>query len=467
MSAFRRLRRAGAGLCLLVCSAGPAFAQPLPQLYQAALQRDPAVAGALAQLQAAEHRVTQARAGFGPSATLSASSSDTRYREGPAYDPMRPFHAAQASLQITQPLFRLALLPALEAARAQVVQAQASLLQARGEAAQRLVEASFDLLKARDTLAYAEAQRAATAEQLAAARRSYQLGTAAVTDLRESEAKADLVAAQVAASEAELDLRRQVLTELVGPPPDALLAGAGLLARTLDSQRLPPLAGADALAWLSLAQAGNPQLQQAQQALLVAEAELRRSWLGHSPTAELTYNYTKSRDTGTVTSFFPRDGDTSAVGVNINVPLFASGATQARVREASAQRDKALADVEVARRTVTLGVRQGFSAALAAIAQARALALAQRSQGLSLRANQRGYEVGMKVNADVLEAQSRLFEVRRDLARARYDAWLAHARLQALGGQLGEVELAQLDGLLIDLEPQKLLPPRPPRALSQ
>ncbi len=465
--AFFRLRLARAGLCLLACGAAPAFAQPLPQLYQAALQRDPAVAGAQAQLQAAEHRVTQARAGFGPSATLSAGNTNTRYREAPAYDPVRRFHATTASLQITQPLFRPALLPALEAAQAQVVQAQASLLQARGEAAQRLVEASFDLLKARDTLAYAESQRAATAEQLAAARRSYQLGTAAVTDLRESEATADLVAAQVAASEAELDLRRQVLTELVGPPPDAPLAGAGLLARTLDSQRLPPLAATDALAWLNAAEAGSPQVQQAQQALLVAEAELRRAWLGHSPTAELTYNYTMSRDTGTVTSLFPREGDTSAVGVNINLPLFASGATQARVREASAQRDKALADVEVARRTVTLGVRQGFSAALAASAQARALDLAQRSQALSLRANQRGYEVGMKVNADVLEAQSKLFEVRRDLARARYDAWLAHARLQALGGQLGEAELALLDGLLIDAEPQQMLPPRPPRPLSR
>ena len=104
--------------------------------------------------------------------------------------------------------------------------------------------------------------------------------------------------------------------------------------------------------------------------------------------------------------------------------------------------------------------------ALSAIAQACALDLAQRSQALSVRANQRGYEVGMKVNADVLEAQSKLFEVRRDLARARYDAWLAHARLQALAGQLGEAELAQMDGLLIDVEPQKMLPPRPPRALS-
>lgn len=465
MSAFLRPRPAlAAGLWLLSAATQ---AQPLPQLYQAALLRDPAVAGARAQLQAAEQRVVQARAGFGPSANITASTSATRYREGPAFDAMRPFHGTQAALQITQPLFRPALLPALDAALAQQLQAEAALAQARSEAAQRLVEAGFDLLKARDALALSLAQQAAVAEQLLAARRSYELGTAAVTDLREAEAKADLVAAQIAASEAELELRREVLAELVGPAADGGPPGAGLLARALDGDRLPPLAGADALAWLARAQDGSAQLAQARQALVAAEAELRRAWLGHSPTAELSYNYTMSRDTGTVTSFFPRDGDSSTLGVNVTVPLFASGATQARVREASAQRDKAAADVELARRTVTLGVRQGFSAALAAIAQARALDLAQRSQALSLRANQRGYEVGMKVNAEVLDAQSRLFEVRRDLARARYDAWLAYARLQALGGTLGEAELAQLDGLLVDAVPQKMMPARPSREMSR
>ena len=173
----------------------------------------------------------------------------------------------------------------------------------------------------------------------------------------------------------------------------------------------------------------------------------------------MTYNYSSSSDSGTVTSVFPRKGDTSAVSVNLTVPLFASGGTQARVREAMAQRDKAAADVEAARRNVVLGVRQGFSAALSAVAQARALELAQRSQQVSLQASRRGYEVGLKVSADVLEAQSKLFEVRRDLAKARYDAWLAWARLKALGGQLGAEEMRRIDALLVPAGAAE--PPRP------
>lgn len=66
-----------------------------------------------------------------------------------------------------------------------------------------------------------------------------------------------------------------------------------------------------------------------------------------------------------------------------------------------------------------------------------------------MRANRRAYEVGMKVNAEVLESQSRWFEARRDLARSRYEAWLAWAKLQALAGALDEPALAEIDALLV------------------
>ena len=106
-----------------------------------------------------------------------------------------------------------------------------------------------------------------------------------------------------------------------------------------------------------------------------------------------------------------------------------------------------------------------MSAALAAIAQVRGLEAAVRSQELSFRANRRGYEVGLKVNAQVLDAQGKLFEARRDLSRARYDAWLAYIKLQAVAGTLSETDLAELDGLLLVVETPDLrvVPQRPPR----
>lgn len=426
------------GLALGAC----AHAQSLSELYTHALGLDPAVAGARAQLHAAEQRQTQARAGFGPTAAMVGNYSETRYREAPEYE-QRKFQAKQLNLQITQPLLRSALIPSLDSAAAQVEQAKALVDQARADAAQRLVEACFEVLKARDALALARAQRLAIDEQLKSAQHSFRIGTAAIIDVREAEAKADALAAQVSAAEFELDLKLQIVTELTGQSSMALME------RGLSGQQLPSLQATATSQWLADAQHGSAQLQQALRALASAEAEVSKAWHGHAPTADLTYAYGRSADTGTFTTTIPRRGINSTVGVSLNVPLFASGATHAKVNEARALRDKALSDVDAARRAVNLNVRQAASATLSAISQAHGLEAAVRSQELALRANRRGYEVGMKVNAEVLDSQSRLFEARRDLSRARYDAWNNFIKLKALAGRLDDGDIHSLEMLLV------------------
>lgn len=453
MKAERPGRQFGirAGLVVLVSAAttGAASAQSLAEMLSTALSADPAVAAAAAQLRASDERVVQAKAGFGPSAQVTASHVETRYHEAPSFA-LRPFHAKQLAVQVTQPVLRTALFPALDASKAQLEQAQALVAQARAESAQRLVEAGFDLLKARDTLSFAQAQRAATLEQLAQARRSFQVGTVAVTDVRDAEAKADAVAAQITAAEAELELRQQLLAEVAGQPAPTFAS------RALASDRLPPLEAPSVHAWLADAQAGNLQVRQAQQALVAAEAEVRKAWHAHAPTADLTLSYTMASDTGTPTTLLPKRANSTAVGVQVTIPLFASGATSSRVAETMALRDKAQAELEAAKRNVVIGVRQAFSNALSAIGQARGLETAVRSQEIALRANRRGYEVGLKVNAEVLTSQSQLFEARRDLSRARYDAWLNFAKLKAQAGRLDEVDLAEIDAVLVGTPPTGL-----------
>ena len=436
---------------LLGCSVA-ATAQSLPELQQRALAADPGVRSAEAQQRAADERLFQARAAFGPTANLTVNHTDTRYTEAPA-QAVRPFRADQYVFQVTQPIWRGQSIPALQAAQAQADQATAGLNQARAEALLRFVEACFEVFKARDVLNHAQALGEATTEQLALARRTFQVGRAAITDVREAEARLDSAQAQALAAEAELDLRQQVLAELTGDPVGA---AAGLLARALAADSLPSVPAPSILEWIAAAQADSPQLRQAELALLAAEAEVRKASLAHAPSADLSLSYTKSNDTGTVTSIFPRRGESTAVGVNLTIPLFASGATQSKVREAIALRDKAESDVSLARRTLSLGVRQAFVATLSASAQAKALGAAERSQAVSLRANQRGYEIGLKVGAEVLDAQGKLFEARRDLSRARYDAWAAYFKLKALAGGLNVGDVDALEALLIAQAPAEM-----------
>ena len=71
----------------------------------------------------------------------------------------------------------------------------------------RVSQAYFDVLGAQDTLATTRASKAAIAEQLASAKRNFEVGTATITDTREAQARFDLATAQEIA--AENDLRDQ------------------------------------------------------------------------------------------------------------------------------------------------------------------------------------------------------------------------------------------------------------------
>lgn len=441
--------------CSLGLFAAPSQAQILSNLWRDAQLSEPSIAGADEQRKVAEERLFQAKAAFGPTAALVLNKGETRYNEAPAFD-LRRFNNKQAALQITQPLYRSTLYFGLESAQAQYDQSVQALDQARSDATVRLIEACLEVLKSRDTISFLNAQQAAADEQLAAANRSFKVGRSPITDVRDAEAKVDTAAAQMIAARADLELKQQLLAELVGRPVTEILRLG------LPGDAIPPLVPNSILEWIADAQVNSPQIAQAAKALVAAEAEVRKAWHGHAPTAELTYSYTTSSDTGTVTSTVPRKGNTSQVGINVTVPLLASGATQSKVLEAMAMRGKAQSEVDAARRTVQIGVRQSFTATLSALALTKGLETASKSQEIAFKANRRGYEVGVKANAEVLESQSKLFEVRRDLSRARYDAWLNYVKLKAFAGRLAAADLDMLDQKLIVVEPDPLRGHAPP-----
>jgi outer membrane protein len=78
----------------------------------------------------------------------------------------------------------------------------------------------------------------------------------------------------------------------------------------------------------------------------------------------------------------------------------------------------------------------------------RALEAAEVSSNSALESNRLGYEVGVRINIDVLNAQQQLYSTRRDLAKARYDTLVNGLRLKAAAGSLSEADLAELNTLL-------------------
>ena len=420
----------------------PAGAADLLQVYRDALANDSQFAAARAQLDAGRERIPQGRAGLLPSVGLSANTNwnDVDIKQPVSAD--RRFNSNGYALQLTQPLFRWQNLVQYDQSKLQVAQAEAVFAQARQDLVLRVSQAYFDVLLAQDTLTVAQAQKKAIAEQLEQARRNFEVGTSTIVDTHEAQSRYDLTVAQEIAAQSDLDVRRHALRQLIGKEPEALKA----LKSVVQIGRPQP---DDIQQWVSAAEQNSFAVQAQQAGLEVATREIERQRAGHYPTVDLVASHNRSKGlSSSGVSLGTAESSSNVVGLQLAVPLYQGGLVVSREREAVALKEKASGDLETARRAAALSARQAYLGVSSGTAQVKALEAALVSSQSALDSNKLGYEVGVRINIDVLNAQQQLYTTRRDLFKARYDTLLAQLRLKAAAGALGEDDVQQINALL-------------------
>jgi outer membrane protein len=424
--------------------ASPARAQSLVDLYESARKFDAAYLSARSQYDATLAKANQARAAVLPTANLALGVSRSTQEITPDIGPKtdRSYGTENATISASQPLYRPGNWAGYQQGLKQLDLAQAQLTSADQDLVVRVSQAYFDVLAAQDNLTFVKAQKAAVAEQLASAKRNFEVGTSTITDTREAQARFDLVTAQEIAAENDLRVRQMALDQLVGlsdarPQP---------LAQPL---ALPALLPADVNAWVQQSETSHPGIKQSQIALDVAQLETRKAEAGHKPTLDLTASYSaiKNLDGTSITPVGSRV-NAGTVGLSFNLPLFAGFSTQNRIKETLALEEKARNDLEGAKRAVALGTRTAFFGVLSGQSQVRALEAAEASSQSALDANKLGYQVGVRINIDVLNAQSQLFDTKARLAKARYEVLVGGLKLRQANGTLKADDLQGVNALL-------------------
>jgi outer membrane protein len=424
----------------------PAHAQDLLQVYRDAKGHDAQYTAARHALQAGLEKLPQGRALLLPTlgATVARTSSYLdieRYGPNPATPQERNFQNRNYLISFSQPVYRPSNWAQFDQAEQQVRQVEAVFAQAGQDLIVRVAQAYFDVLAAQDTLALVGAQKAAISEQLAQAKRNFEVGTATITDTHEAQARFDLAVAQEISAQNDLDNKRRTLSQFTGKDYPAL--------RTLRSQvtlsRPNPANMAD---WVALAekQAYPVIIQDASTQIAGLQTKVARA--GHLPTVDLVATYGQTWQTGTAVSALSSQVNLGTIGVQVAVPIFQGGGVSSREREAVANHEKAKQDLENAKRTSVLQAQQSFLSVMNGVAQVRALEQALVSSQSALDSNKLGYEVGVRINIDVLNAQQQLFSTRRDLAVARYNTITNHLRLKAAAGGLREEDLEEVNRAL-------------------
>jgi outer membrane protein len=424
-----------------------ATAADLLQIFHDALGNDPVYASARAARDRDVEAFPQGRAQILPTLNLvnantTSNRDDVSFR-GQLPDQVRKGNTNGFLVQLTQPLFNYNNYQLYREGEFKAANADATFGQAAQDLIVRVAQAYFDVLASDDSLAFIRAQKTAISEQLAQAKRNFEVGTATITDTHEAQARFDLAVSQEIAAQSDLEIKKRTLQQIIGKFPDELVP----LRRKIDLYPPKPDSMEE---WASAAENRNYPVIAQQANLDVAQREIERSRAGHMPTLNLVGSVQRNNQGISVSGLtnIPIDSDNTSVALVLTVPLYAGGSVNSQVRAAIANRDKAQQDLETARRAAALNARQSYLGVTNGMAQVKALEAALVSSQSALDSNKLGYEVGVRINIDVLNAQQQVFSTLRDLSVARYNTILNGLKLKAAAGALSESDVEEVNLLL-------------------
>ena len=419
---------------------GSAGAADLLSVYRDALQSDSTYQAARAQYQATKERLPQARAGYLP--VINASATAFRNDINLEIAPDQRYSTHNYAVTLSQPVIRVQNWIAISQADKLVLQAEATLAFQAEDLAIRVAQAYFDVLLAQDNVALSQAQKTSISEQLAQAKRNFEVGTSTIVDTLEAQARYDQANAKEIADQVDLELKKRVITVLLGKLPDSFVPLREPLALAEPKPN-------NVEEWVKAADTSSYTVAVSRASYEIAKQEIDRQRAGHLPTVDLSASYASAYDpTRAVPGILGNTANSGVVGLTLSVPLFAGGLTQSRVREAVALRDKAQQDLETTQRTVAQTTRQYYLLVVAGISGIRALEQALTSTQSQLDSTILGRDVGVRTSVDVLNAQQQVFQTRRDLQQVRYNYLLNTLRLKSAAGTLNEDDIAEVNRAL-------------------
>ena len=425
----------------------PASADDLLQVYRDALASDPVLASARANWAATQENVPQARAGLLPSVGLAANAGEEDFYEKIHVDPSQTvrerFPQLAYTVSASQPLYRPQNSIALSQAKQQVGQSDFVLSSAQQDLIIRVTQAYFDVLLARFNIELTESQKAAVSENLAQAKRNFEVGTATITDTNDAQAKyrPDRCAGDRCAH------RPRQQARCAARDPRAPARRSQALRRHGSDPRLPAPNSLEP--WIEQALSQNLQVRIAQANFDIATLEVDRQKAAHYPTVDLVASinqgYAGGSASTSLVSSAAFDSRLAQIGVQLNVPLYQGGAIDSRVRQAIANQDRARQDLETARRSAQLLAQTSFSGVTSGVAQIKAFEQALASAQVSYDSNKLGLEVGVRTNLDVLNQQQQVFQTRFNLAQAYYNFLVSELKLKQAVGTLTDEDVERIN----------------------
>ena len=410
-------------------------ADGLYDIYLKALRNDADFASASASNEATREEGAKGRAGLLPTVSISGTQTHNQTdQRSLTFLGMRSqdykYTSSNYGISMRQPLYRPYNWAGYLQGQARVSYGEAVLASAKQDLVLRAAGAYLDVLLAGEGVSLTRAQKAALTEQLALTKAQFLRGEGSKTDINDAQARYDMTVAQELEALNSLENNKRALERITGESPTTL---RGLAGNNPPPQSPEPN---DVKQWIEWALQSNPTIQAQRFGVEITTQDVARASADHKPTLDLIASRSKSDSENNVS--INTRYDTSAVGVQLSIPLFSGGYVSANVRQAEAKKRQAQQDLESTQRKVTLETRQNFNNLITGIAQIKAYEQAVASNETALESTRKSVKAGMRSNVDILNAQQQLYSSKRDLARSRYQYIINWLKLKSSVGTLGD-----------------------------
>ena len=449
-----RLKRSGLAIALLCANSlimPTVFAEIKPQslvdIYNLALAHDPTLASALNANQAAQEMIEQSKALYRPVVNFNAggNATITNISFMGAGVPFRgggqSFTGYQYGLEAHQPIYRKQNLVAMDQAKTQVSLADKQLNLTQQNLILRTTLAYFDVLLTQDKIDLMASQKAAILKQLEQAKANFEAGTLTSTDVNDAQARYDLIVAQEIAALNDHQIALRAVQVITGEIPQKLASVRATIK--------PNTLGQSMAQWLEVAAKNDLNIQILQEAATLSDQEIERANAGHLPTLDAVANVSDNYASGSYYGF-GSDLKMGSIGLQLQIPIYQGGATSSRVRQAVFNKQKALNDVDAARRQMEQETQRAYLNLNTSIAQLKAYEQALVSSQSQFDSTTVGYDVGSRTSVDLLNVQQQLFSAKRDLLQARYSYLVNIIRLKAAAGIIVESDLEDINQQLVN-----------------
>jgi len=389
---------------------GGAQAQNLVDALALAYLNNPTLLAARAGVRSTDEEVPQALANWRPDVAVSAdygfSQIENTRSTGNDVDQTR--QPKGFGVEVTQPLFRGGrTLASTSEAENNIRAGRARLMSTEQTVLTEAVTAFMNVFRDHAVLKLNVNNEQVLKRQLEATRDRFEVGEITRTDVHQAEARLARAVADRIQSEGDLDASRANYENVMGEAAPAEL-------------NLPPLPGNlpdEKAAALKIASTKNPDVIGAEFDRRAALDTADGVWGELLPEVELTGSWTRDYQSAAECC----QTTTTALKLNVTIPIYQQGAVYSRLREARQDAAQTTLLIDQERRDAVEAAAAAWDALLTAQARVKAFNAQIDANVVALEGVEREAAVGSRTVLDVLDAEQELLDSRVAHVRAQRD----------------------------------------------